>query len=134
MRRGVYAIIHVKSGAAYIGSSVKITNRFTWHRYMLRRELHRSLALQKKWNATKEDDWVFAVLQFCRSRELVRCEHEWMNKWPGRTLNERGVEWRHSESTKTKMRAGRATYLETPGARQKLSDQAKRQHAEGRFA
>lgn len=133
MRRGVYAILHVKTGAAYIGSSVKVTGRFTWHRFMLRRGRHRSVKLQKLWNKTKETEWVFVVVQFCRSLELRDCEERWLKEWPGEVLNERDVEWRHSEETKAKMRLGRMSYLETPGARDALSARAKKQHAEGRF-
>ena len=133
MRRGVYAIIHVRTGAAYIGSSVNMTNRFTWHRHMLRRGEHRSLKLQALWDKTEEHEWVFAVIQFCRSLELRDCEEAWMKKWPGKLLNDRDVEWRHSQETRAKMRLGRMSYLETPGAREALSARAKKQHAEGRF-
>lgn len=132
-RRGVYVVLHVPSGSAYVGSSTHVTNRFTWHRYMLRRGLHRSVNLQRLWNKSREKDWVFAVVQFCRSLELQSCEMQWITTWPGAVLNERDVEWNHSAETKRKISVGRARYLETPGARKALSEKAKKQHVEGRF-
>ena len=137
MTCGVYAIIHVRSGAAYIGGSDHITNRFTWHRHTLRRGIHTSPRLQKLWDAVKdENEFIFVVLQFVRSKKSLRThEDEWVERWPSKILNERegNKGWKHAKSTKIKQSISRAIYLDTPGAREALSERAKKQHAEGNF-
>lgn len=132
--RGIYAILHVPTGAAYIGASSHVTNRYTWHRVMLRSGEHTSPLLQQLWDKTKENEWVFVLLCFCRGRKsLMLKETELMQTWPGSLLNDRYPGYHHSEILRKKMSAGRARYLETLGAREKLAAQAKRQHRDGKL-
>ena len=131
--RGVYAVLHVPTGSAYIGSSEHVTNRYTWHRVMLRRGDHTSKALQKLWNKTSESEWAFVLICFTRAREIVLRENAVMKTWPGTVLNDRKPNYRHSEELRRKMSLGRARYLETHGARKSLSIRAKKHHAPGRF-
>lgn len=131
--RGVYAVLHVPTGAAYIGASTHVTNRYTWHRVMLRNDEHTSPRLQTMWNMTEEHEWVFVLVCFCRSRELAFREIEVMQTWPGKVLNDRTPGYRHSPESRKKMSLGRARYLKTPGAREKLSKNAKKQHRAGKL-
>jgi len=131
--RGVYAVLHVPTGAAYIGGSTHVVNRYTWHRVMLRNNDHTSPALQKLWNKTQENEWRFVLITFCRSREIKKKEDETIENWPGKILNDRPPGYKHSKELKARMSASRAVYLETPGARESLSIRAKEQHAAGNF-
>jgi hypothetical protein len=120
--RGVYAILHVPSGSAYIGSSVHVTNRYTWHRTMLRSNEHPSPALQALWNKTDESEWRFVLLMFCRSKEIRNKEDEATINWPGTVLNDRPPGYRHSMALRQKISAGRAAYLERRQAALKAGD------------
>lgn len=131
--RGVYVVLHVPTGAAYIGASAHVTNRYAWHRVMLRTGDHTSPKLQKLWDKTKECEWVFVLLHFCRGRGLKVRELETMQTWPGKLLNDRGPGYRHSSELRDKMSRGRARYLGKPGARELLSKNAKKQHKAGKL-
>lgn len=133
MKTGVYRIRHKKSGAAYIGASVDITNRFTHHRFRLRRGMHCE-RLQYIFDKYGEDSLVFEILMLCSRSQLHRNEMACMKK-ERRLLNivAPGRKHRHSEESRERMRLSRARYLETPGARESLSERAKKQHANGNF-
>src|SRR5579884_2546151 len=60
---GIYAIVNTVTGERYIGSSSKITERFTDHRWNLRRGTHHSASLQKAWNTYGEDKFLFIILE-----------------------------------------------------------------------
>ena len=118
-------------------------NRFTHHRIMLRNNKHNSKALQNLWNETKENEWIFVVLQnthtpsnapramaSLRSREI-----SWTKKWPGKILNTHPepTGWKTPMEVRNKQSAGRAIYLKTPGARELLSQRAIAQHKIGKL-
>lgn len=72
--RGVYRILHVPSGACYIGGSVDITGRYTHHRYCLRRGIHKTKALQSLWTKDGEDCFKFEVVELCGLEDLLSRE------------------------------------------------------------
>jgi hypothetical protein len=133
-KRGVYAVLHVPSGSAYLGGSVDMVSRFTWHRCILRQNRHSSVLLQRLWSRTKEREWAFVVLEFCRSRELRMREQVRMDTWPGDLLNDRPVKgYCLSTETRRRQSVSRARYLQDPASRRILSVNAKKQHEEGNF-
>lgn len=134
---GVYMIMHVPTQSAYVGSSfTSVGNRFSWHKAMLKKGEHTCTALQELWNSTPVQDWEFVILEQDSENDVRERENFWMG-YPKVLLNTvkdaTGKTRRWSEETKRKMSKGRARYLETPGARQRLREQASRQHAEGRL-
>lgn len=132
---GVYVIMHTPTQSGYVGSSFKsIYNRWSWHKSKLKYNSHTCAALQELWNKTDSEDWEFIVLEEDENNEVREREEFWMG-YPKVLLNTikdpTGTTRRHSPETIEKMRAGRARYLETPGARESLSIRAKIQRANG---
>jgi group I intron endonuclease len=81
---GVYAIRHVQSGRRYIGGSTDMTGRWTYHRFTLRRGMHKTAALQALWTADGEDAFVFEVLEKCSPVEVLQREQAWLDATPDR--------------------------------------------------
>lgn len=79
---GVYLIIHLLSGRMYVGGSTDITGRYTFHRYMLRRGLHSSRALQELWTRDGEQAFEFRTLEYCAPDVLLACEQAWLDAAP----------------------------------------------------
>jgi hypothetical protein len=133
---GVYALVHIATGRAYVGASARcIGNRFSWHLAVFRRNAHTSKAAQELWNKSQPSDWHFKIVERCASDRVRERESFWFTQFDllNTIPDAHGRGPRHNEETKAKMRAGRARYLETPGAREALSERAKKQHAEKNF-
>lgn len=79
-RCGVYAIQHISSGKCYIGSSNDIANRFTNHRYNLRRGTHKCKALQDLWSKDGEDSFLFKDLEHCSAENLNDREQFYLDR------------------------------------------------------
>lgn len=77
---GVYAIRHLPTGKMYVGGSTDITGRYTHHRFMLRRGCHKTVALQKLWEADGEQAFEFFILEHCSRDELLEREDQWIKK------------------------------------------------------
>lgn len=75
-KTGVYAIEHVASGKAYVGSSFDVFGRWKSHRHMLRNGRHHSRRLQRSWTKHGEGSFVFRVLLWCDKEH--RFEYEQM--------------------------------------------------------
>jgi len=132
---GVYAVVHVPSGCAYIGGTVNVGKRWSNHRFWLRDGNHGCKVLQLVWNDTRECDWDLILLEEC-SRDELRTREQWhMDNCLGFVLNvvqADGTGKKHSEAAKEKQRIGRARFLkDNPEAHKSLSDRAKAQHATG---
>lgn len=59
----VYAIVNVKTGRRYIGSTANFQNRVQTHRFHLRRGSHVNRHLQGSWKKHGEDSFVFGVVE-----------------------------------------------------------------------
>jgi len=134
---GVYVFMHTPTQSGYVGSSfTSIYNRWSWHKSRLKLGTHTCKAFQKLWNETDPEDWEFVVLEEDTENDVRAREDFWMS-YPKVLLNtvksSTGACSKHSEETKQKMREGRAKYLQTSGAREALSERAKRQHKEGKL-
>lgn len=84
---GVYAIYHKDSGRLYIGGSTDITGRYTYHRFMLRRGMHKSKPLQEAWLRYGEAAFKFMTLELCSKEQLLALEQEWLDDHMDRLLN-----------------------------------------------
>lgn len=128
---GVYQIICRSNGAAYIGGSERcIGNRVSWHLSKLRAGEHSSCRFQEEWNSTDENDWDLDILYVC-SPMYVRALEKMFVRFCTTCLTEQ-FDPKTAEA-RQHMREGRERYLKTPGAIEKLSDQARRQHRDRRF-
>ena len=76
---GLYAIIHIPSKRAYIGSSIDINKRFSTHRSMLKNNYHHSKYLQNAWNKYGEKQFQFKQIANCNThKEAIELEQAFM--------------------------------------------------------
>ena len=134
---GVYRIYHKQTEQEYIGSSIEIEERIAHHKFCLKNNRHTSGRLQLLWNNTTPDSWEFETLEVCPPEARLNREQYYIDNSSG-LLNHllvagsvRGTKL--SERTKQKLREARKKYLETPGAREALSERARKQHAAGKL-
>jgi len=88
---GIYAIVHIKSGRHYIGSSRNIYHRWRIHKSELRRGVSNSRYLQNAWNKYGEAAFHFKVIEACLKDPimLVAREQYWIDKYKNKLLNMR---------------------------------------------
>lgn len=86
---GVYVIVHVESGLAYIGSSSDIAQRWFNHRGKLRRGVHPNPRMQAAWDEHGEGAFRFVIVERIPVADLRVRELWWLEQ--GETwLPERG--------------------------------------------
>lgn len=116
---GIYAITHLATGRAYVGSASNISKR--WHRH--RRELgaggHCNAHLQAAWNRYGADAFTWSVLEF--TSDLTAREQHWIDKLDayeqGFNLCPTARSSRGrvaSDEERAKRRAGGCAHLHTP--------------------
>ncbi len=76
---GIYKITNKNNGKFYIGSSSKINERWTDHKYLLNSNRHHSKHLQRAWNKYGEDSFVFEVIEECSPDKILEKEQEYLN-------------------------------------------------------
>ncbi len=102
---GVYAITHLPSGRIYIGSSVRIEQRWQRHRQDLNAGVHHSSYLQRAWAKHGEAEFTFTLL-LETTREVVRREERRLIQERQPVFNCMGTEegpLKHSSETREKM-------------------------------
>lgn len=113
---GIYKIVNRVSGKFYIGSAVKLSNRFSKHISDLRKNIHANSHLQNAWNRHGEDCFEFLVVEYISEKEtLVPREQFYIDSLNavdcGYNLS-RDAQTRlgakHSEETRAKMRISHA--------------------------
>jgi group I intron endonuclease len=83
----LYAIKNIKSGKAYIGSTVGFKARVTTHRRMLSRGKHHCGHLQQAWNKYGEHSFVFVQIgQASNQAEVRRLEQDFLELFFGNGL------------------------------------------------
>ena len=136
-KTGVYALIHVPTGSAYIGASNDVVGRWTHHRFTLRRGIHNCHPLQKLWNKTTEAEWVFTILAWNMLRTLEKMERHWIKQWPGSVLNLQlngsPLGMKRTEAVKLALSRAAIRVGADPEERRRRSERAKKQHAQGKF-
>lgn len=79
--RGVYEILCIPTGKRYIGSSVRIEQRWAEHRSCLRRRVHKNPKLAHAWNKYSEECFAFSVIEICDSDDdLMAAEQKWLDE------------------------------------------------------
>lgn len=71
---GIYQIRHVASGNRYVGSAVRLVQRWAAHRSLLRKGRHHSGHLQNAWNLYGEQAFEFLVIEYCSRDRLIERE------------------------------------------------------------
>lgn len=71
---GIYEITNIHNGNRYIGSAVRIANRWLDHRRSLGRGKHHSIALQRAWDKYGESAFTFSKLIICTKENLLMYE------------------------------------------------------------
>ena len=86
---GIYAIRHIDSDWAYIGSSKSIQARWRGHKADLRLNRHHSPHLQNAWNKYGENAFVFEILETCFNDPVILYHREqvWINRAIARLYN-----------------------------------------------
>jgi group I intron endonuclease len=124
---GIYRILNTITGKSYIGSSIDIHVRWTYHRRQLKLQSHGTIKLLRSWNKYGPDVWEWSILQECEESRLEWLEAFWMDRFDAvkngynesvLTLEDGLLQRRHSEESKAKMK-GRVFSEET---KKRMSD------------
>jgi group I intron endonuclease len=124
---GVYAIVHVASGRAYVGSAVSMGHRWHVHQRRLRNGTH-NRKLQNAWNKYGEDAFEFRVLEVSAVTDLLVREQAYMDRLDAvdagynvRRVAESNLGLVMPAEVRAKMSAARKGYRHTPEARANMS-------------
>lgn len=147
--RGVYALVHVASNLAYIGSSGSLSERKAKHLKELRLGLHYNAGLQAAFDEFGEDAFEFRVIEAVDRREDLLSREQWWldNRSSGGIVGLFNVDLvagsrsgsRHSEASREKCRIGTRARMSDPAARahlaalnrgKKASDETRRKMSE----
>lgn len=75
MNTGIYLIRNKINNKFYVGSASRsFGQRFSMHKYQLKRNQHHSPYLQKSWNKYGEDNFEFIILVECPKNECIQTE------------------------------------------------------------
>jgi hypothetical protein len=75
---GIYKIENIKNNHCYIGSSVKIEDRWRRHKKDLRKGNHHSIILQRAWDKYGEDEFKLIILEECKKEEMKDRENHYL--------------------------------------------------------
>lgn len=109
---GIYQIKSRSTGRLYIGSAVSIRKRWMGHKNSLRSGKHHSRFLSRCWVKYGEDDFEFKALVFCSKKDLLFYEQRFIDALSPEynTSPTAGSQlgYKHSNETRSKLRAARA--------------------------
>lgn len=80
-RSGIYAIVNLANNKLYIGSAVKLSTRKSQHLYKLNLDKHTNRYLQSSFNKYGSDYFVFKVVEYCETKDLIEREQFWINQF-----------------------------------------------------
>lgn len=135
---GVYMVYHARSNSAYVGGSIYIENRFSYHKAILPQGTHYCKNLQELWSRTESWEWEFKTVEVCPEDILRIREQHWMDSFTGTLLNsnpnaESCKGHKHSKETKAHMSEVMSKFYSSEPAREWLSNKASEQHKSGNF-
>lgn len=80
---GIYSIINLVTGQAYIGSSTDILYRLATHLSELRTRRHPNPHLQRAWNLYGQECFTVVILQIVEDKDtLLQVEQWYLDSWP----------------------------------------------------
>lgn len=74
MMAGVYQIKNLRNSKTYVGSSFRLTKRWSRHQSRLRNQTHENPKLQNAWNKYGADAFAFEILLYCDSKNCLMYE------------------------------------------------------------
>ena len=80
-RSGIYAIVNLATNKLYIGSAVKLSARQSGHLSKLNSDKHPNRYLQRSFNKYGKDYFVFKVVEYCETKDLIEREQFWINQF-----------------------------------------------------
>lgn len=106
---GIYEIRNIHNGNRYIGSAVRIANRWLDHRRSLGRGNHHAIALQRAWNKYGESAFEFSKLLICSKENLIMYEQAFFDfykpAYNSAPIAGSQLGYRHTEESRKKMSA-----------------------------
>ena len=129
---------------SYLGSSVDIEKRWSWHKTVLNKNSPKEYGLnvdhpcQEDWNAFGSSRFVFEILETCSKELLLEREQFWMDQkehYDRYNYNSfaNGKGDKRSDETKQWMSEAAKERNARPEYNSMISERSKRQHAEGRL-
>lgn len=79
IKSGVYIIINTFTDQFYIGSAANLTHRLDKHFRALSLNKHFNKHLQAAWNKYGEQNFEFAILEYCSKSETLKLEQRWFD-------------------------------------------------------
>lgn len=123
----VYAITHIASGKQYVGSTIRLKDRFAWHKRQLNRDKHHCIKLQRAWNKHGQDAFNFTVLEQVEiGNDIHSREEYWMMVLKPiynsvlSAIGPRG--YKHTEEAKAKIGAASRALVRTELHRKRMSE------------
>lgn len=142
MTCGVYSIENIANGKVYIGSSMRVLERWKEHKRDLIAGRHQNVHLQRAWHKYGEQAFVFKMLLECAPESLLIQEQSWIdfvgkhryNVCPYADAPMRGRKWsaarwgkalppRTTEATRNKITASLRSRIYTQQEREKFGMQ-----------
>lgn len=75
IRSGIYQVRNINNNKLYIGSAaISLSQRWSNHKVLLRKNDHHSIKLQRAWNKYGADVFVFEVLLYCDPENCLMYE------------------------------------------------------------
>ncbi len=78
-KSGIYGLLNKSNGKIYIGSAIKMANRWRQHRHDLQRGKHRNSYLQNAFNQAAEAFEFFIIEKIEKLSDLISREQFWIN-------------------------------------------------------
>src|SRR5690242_16334010 len=75
----IYVITNTVNGKCYVGSTVRVRERWRHHKWELHRGVHKNLKLQRAWSKYGEPAFVFSILEECPVWEMKERETYWIH-------------------------------------------------------
>jgi group I intron endonuclease len=79
MNIGIYKILNKGNNKVYIGSSIVLNKRKYKHFWMLRKDIHPNIYLQKSYNKNGVEMFEFEIIELCEENDLIFRENHYIN-------------------------------------------------------
>lgn len=79
MISGIYEIKNIITNKIYIGSSKDINKRWKIHIYLLEKNKHNNIHLQRSWNKYNKENFIFEIIEECNCNLLLEKEQYYLD-------------------------------------------------------
>lgn len=109
---GIYEIVNTKNGCRYVGSALRMANRWGQHVAQLSEGRHHSRYLQRSWNKYGAASFRFSAVLWCAKEDLIHYEQTVMDalspEYNVAPIAGSQLGYKHTEESRKKMKASRA--------------------------